>query len=197
VLETSKLLRTKTKSLTYLYFPELDSIAHSSGVASTEWLNKLEEVDSSIKQLVSSLDKDSALILTADHGIVDVARENQILLDEIELDGLVAVTGDPRNAFLYFETNIDLETTQRSLQEALGEGVIVANPDELYATGWLTKPVTNKRYLPDLFLISQSNVAVYHRKFAKPQSLRMIGQHGGVSQTELVVPLLRFGAYAD
>jgi predicted AlkP superfamily pyrophosphatase or phosphodiesterase len=197
VLETAKILRTKTKSLTYLYFPELDSIAHSSGVASTEWLNKLEELDSAIKHLVSSLDKDSALILTADHGIVDVARENQILLDEIELAGLVAVTGDPRNAFLYFEPNIDLETTQRSLQERLGEAVIVANPDELYATGWLTTPVANQRFLPDLFLISQSTVAVYHRQFAKPQSLRMIGQHGGVSQTELLVPLLRFGAFAD
>jgi hypothetical protein len=160
-------------------------------------LNKLEELDSAVRQIETSLDKDSALIMTADHGIVDVARENQILLDEIELAGLVAVTGDPRNAFLYFEPNIDLETTQRSLQEQLGEAIIVANPDELYATGWLTTPVANQRFLPDLFLISQSNVAVYHRKFAKPQSLRMVGQHGGVSQTELLVPLLRFGAFAD
>jgi predicted AlkP superfamily pyrophosphatase or phosphodiesterase len=194
---TLKILSSKAKSLTYLYFPELDSIAHSSGVSSSEWLNKLEELDSSIKKLIGSMPAGSAVLLTADHGIVDVTREEQILLDEFELPDLLAVTGDPRNAFLYFEPGTDINARQKSLREHLSERVIVATPSELSEQGWLVGPVTNREFLPDLFLISLVGTAVYHRTFAKPQSLRMIGQHGGITTAELSVPLLKFGVFAD
>jgi hypothetical protein len=192
-----RILASKQKSLTYLYFPELDSIAHSAGVASTQWLNKLEELDASIKNLVSALPPGAAVVLTADHGVVDVPRENQILLDEFNVQGLIAVTGDPRNSFLYFEPNVDIDAQQKYLSEELEGKVIVCSPAELIALGWLAPAISNAQYLPDLFLISEPGFAVYHRAYAKPQSLRMIGQHGGVSQTELSVPLLKFGAFAD
>jgi len=194
---TLKILGSKAKSLTYLYFPELDSIAHSSGVESSEWLNKLEDLDAAVKRLVASLPKGAGVLLTADHGIVDVPRDQQILLDEMEIPGLVAVTGDPRNAFLYFKVAEDMKLRQAELRLQLGERVIVATASELSEQGWLKEPITNPDFLPDLFLISTAGTAVYHRAFAKPQSLRMIGQHGGITTTELSVPLLRFGVFAD
>jgi predicted AlkP superfamily pyrophosphatase or phosphodiesterase len=194
---TVQILAAKAKSLTYLYFPELDSIAHNSGVESPEWLNKLEDLDSAVKRLVTALPAGTAVLLTADHGVVDVPRQNQILLDEIEIPGLIAVTGDPRNAFLYFENGTEIKLRQLQLQERLAERVIVATPAELSEQGWLAEPIANQEFLPDLFLISAPGTAVYHRTFAKPQSLRMIGQHGGITTTELSVPLLKFGVFAD
>jgi hypothetical protein len=50
--------------------------------------------------------------------------------------------------------------------------------------------------MPDLFLIANGETALYHRDFAKPKSLKMIGQHGALSDDELLVPLLKFGAYS-
>ena len=120
------ILAQKKKSITYLYFPELDSIAHAYGVESTEWRNKLEELDASLKALASSLPKDAGLLVTADHGIVDVPRANQILLDELELPGLVAVTGDPRNTFLYFEEGLDVSEARAYLEAELAGQVVVA-----------------------------------------------------------------------
>jgi hypothetical protein len=49
--------------------------------------------------------------------------------------------------------------------------------------------------MPDIFVIAHGETALYHRQFAKPKSLQMIGQHGAISDDELFVPLLRFGAY--
>lgn len=188
------ILASKHASLTYLYFPELDSIAHSYGVASTEWLTKLEDLDAAIKSLVVSLPKDCGLVVTADHGIVDVPKENQVLLDEMEIPNLLAVTGDPRNTFLYFEHETDVQATKTLLEEQLENKAVVATVQDLQDAGWLSPEIENSRFLPDLYLIALSNFASYHRSYCKPQSLRMVGQHGSISQTELSVPLIRFGS---
>lgn len=191
---TRDILSSKQSSLTYLYFPELDSIAHSHGVASVEWLQKLEDLDSAIKNLANNLPKDAGLVVTADHGIVDVPKTNQIMLDEIDMPELIAASGDPRNTFLYFRPHTDLAAMKIKLEDELAGRVIVATVIELKAAGWLDHEVTNSEYLPDLYLLSTGAHACYHRGFCKPQSLKMVGQHGSISQAELSVPLLRFGA---
>ena len=197
VSETKAILSAKHKSLTYLYFPELDSIAHAYGVNSTAWLTKLEDLDAAFRELVSDLPNGAAVVLTADHGVVDVQYENQILLDEFELTGLLSVTGDPRNCFLYFESQSDAAVAKAKLADQLEGRAMVCTPLELKAAGWLSHEVANGEFLPDLFVISEEGYACYHRGFAKPQSLKMVGQHGGISQTELSVPLLKFGEFAN
>jgi predicted AlkP superfamily pyrophosphatase or phosphodiesterase len=197
IREARRILQSKTKSLTYLYFPELDSTAHAFGVESEQWLAKVEELDQAIKSLVSDLPNDCGVVLTADHGIVDVPRENQILLDELPIENLLAVTGDPRCTFLYFEHGANVGASKSLLSQTFGGRVQVCTVTDLKNAGWLAKQIVNDDFLPDLVLISNSSNAVYHRAFAKPQSLRMVGQHGGISQAELSVPLLKFGVFAD
>lgn len=133
-------------------------------------------------------------MVTADHGIVDVPKENQVLLDEMEIPNLLAVTGDPRNTFLYFEHETDVQATKTLLEEQLENKAVVATVQDLQDAGWLSPEIENSRFLPDLYLIALSNFASYHRSYCKPQSLRMVGQHGSISQTELSVPLIRFGS---
>jgi hypothetical protein len=149
-----------------------------------------------VKTLVAQLPQEVGVLLTADHGIVDVPSENHLLLDEFELPGLLAVTGDPRNSFLYFERGSDLVKKKNNLQELSGDNFIVATFEDLVQSGWFEKETSNPQFMPDLFLISTGNFACYHRGFAKPQSLRMIGQHGSISTAELSVPLLKLGAFA-
>ena len=190
-------LKSKQRSLSYLYFPELDQAAHAFGVGSTQWLTKLEDLDAAIKSMASHLPGDCGMLLTADHGIVDVQPEGQIMLDELEIEGLVSVGGDPRCNFLYFSDPDAANAAQDLLAANLEGRVIVATPEDLKAAGWYdSASIANADKLPDLILISLEGFACYHRGFCKPQSLRMIGQHGGISQSELQVPLLRFGGFA-
>jgi len=194
---TLSVARAKQSSLTYVYFPELDGAAHQFGADSVQWLNLIEELDLLVRNLVAELPDDVGLLLTADHGIVDVPRDRQIMLDELEIEGLIAVTGDPRNSFLYFEPGTNIPVIQAALALELDGDCYVATPQDLIEQGWLGNNVRNDEYLPDLFVISRTDVACYHRQFAKPQSLRMIGQHGSISGAELSVPLLKFCAFAD
>ena len=198
VSATQKLLRTNSTALVYLYFPELDQRAHAFGSKSVEWLEKLEDLDAAVRQLAADLPKDAGVLLTADHGIIDVRHDRQIYLDEYRdlLPGLISVGGDPRVLFLYFEL-APTETQLEELQTALGSRVIVAGKQQVIEAGWYGEVTqTNEARMPEVFLIANGETALYHRDYAKPKSMLMIGQHGALSIEELTIPLLRFAAFA-
>ncbi len=196
VVAAKNILKRNSKSLIYLYVPELDQRAHAYGSKSAEWVEKFEDLDLAIRQLTDHLPKNCGVLLTADHGIVDVAHDRQIYLDEIELPGLISVGGDPRVLFLYFEGAVP-ESTINLLETHLRKRAFVATKGTIIEAGWYGETTAAARErMPDIFLVANGETALYHRDFAKPKSLRMIGQHGALSDDELLVPLLKFGAYS-
>lgn len=194
-IAAQKILSNGTNHLVYLYIPELDQKAHSFGSKSGQWVEKLEDVESAIKRFIPKLPNSCGVLLTADHGIIDVAQENQVYLDEMEIPGLVSVGGDPRVLFLYLDEN-SLGASQ-NIQDFIGKRGYVATKDELVQAGWFGV-VTDYALarLPQLFVIALGETAFYHREFAKLKSMQMIGQHGSISSDELQVPLLRYAGFA-
>ena len=184
----------KPGSLVYLYVPELDQIAHRFGSQSQNWLNTIESLDSTLLSFTKSLPKGAGAILTADHGVIDVAQTSHVYLEDFEsLEDLLMIGGDPRVAFLYFELGTDLVTKRQNIESEIGAQVDVATVQELVESGWY-QPLTEaaSRVAPDLVLLPKGNRVVYHRGFAKVKSLAMIGQHGGMSKAEWEIPLLVF-----
>ena len=181
-------LLKQSGNLVYLYFPELDQAAHRFGVDSEQWRAALETVDSAIAVLT---DSKGGVILTADHGIVDVQHSKHIYLDEIPgFSSAVSLTGgDPRAAYLYG----DPEAIDSAL-EAL-EGLILTTPDELAARGWCL-PFAGQARVPERILLARGEVAFYDRRTAKAQSLKMVGQHGSIDDEEQRIPLIKLGAFA-
>ena len=191
-----KIMAACPNNLVYLYVPELDQKAHAHGFKSAQWVEKLEDLDAELKKFLKQLPANAGALLTADHGIVDVPVENQIHIDELGLQGIEWVGGDPRVLFLYLKDS-ESAKTRAALQDYLGKRAYVATKDELVAAGWFGEVLAPAlKRLPDLFLIALGSTALYHREFAKPKSLQMIGQHGSVSAEELTIPLLKFGGFA-
>ena len=161
-----------------------------------QWVEKLEDLESAVKKFVSAIPKSVGVLLTADHGIVDVAQYRQIYLDQLDLPNLVSVGGDPRVLYLYFNTEV-IATEKAAVQEFVGKRAYVAEAQELIEAGWFgdVEPYARTR-MPELFVIALGETALYHRNFAKAKSLQMVGQHGSISPDELNVPLLRFAGFA-
>jgi predicted AlkP superfamily pyrophosphatase or phosphodiesterase len=192
----AELMNSAEPNLVYLYVPELDQKAHAHGFKSAQWVEKLEDLDSALKRFLPSVPNNCGVILTADHGIIDVDPVRHVYLDELPLRNLVAVGGDPRVLFLYFE-NHEFADQKSIIQEFLGKKAYVAEADELVSAGWFGEVDKFARdRMPDLFLISIAEIAMYHRNYAKTKSLQMIGQHGSISTDELKVPLLKFRGFA-
>jgi hypothetical protein len=184
----------KPGTLIYLYVPELDQLAHRFGTSSQKWLNTIEELDSVLGNFAKALPKSAGAVLTADHGVIDVPKSSHVYLDEYEsMNDLVMIGGDPRVGFTYFDSSVDLTAKRKSIESELGSLVDVASVQELVETGWY-QPLssTARNVAPDLVLLPKADRVIYHRDFAKPKSLEMVGQHGGMSRAEWEVPLLIF-----
>ena len=193
------LLRKRSDDfLVYLYVPELDQLAHTFGSDSDEWLRALEEVDSQVRRLAGSLSRTDALLVTADHGIVDVQPQNHVYLDELPVDWnrVLDVSGDPRVNYIYLSDSNEAQDFATALQGKLPDGVLALTKTQVINLDWFrgANPTAIER-MPDVFALAIKQVAMYHRSFAPAKSLEMIGQHGALSSRELSIPLLGFGTF--
>lgn len=193
-----ELAQTAT-NLTYLYVPELDQIAHSQGWQSNAWSEQLRHLDTQIERFVTALPKDVGVILIADHGVVDVPQSGHIYLDDFFDDGtLLSLGGDPRSAYLYFEEPSTTAHIRAGLVDWLGGRAYVLSIAECVEAGLFDAVLLEEDdLLPDLVVIANDGHAIYYRGISKTNSMRMIGQHGGLSDFEIDLPLIRLGAYSS
>ena len=206
-----ELLSTSESKLVYLYVPELDQRAHTFGVDSFEWRSALEHLDAALENFAQQLEKKEfakvGVIITADHGIIDVPSDKHFYLDELEIPGLLWVAGEPRVNFIYLEKSLpsaELDLVAGHLNGAVqrsanGSGIYFATKAEIIAAGIYGKVVSKSAEvrMPDFFALAVSRRAVYHREFATPRSQLMIGQHGGLDPDEISIPLIALGAFAQ
>jgi hypothetical protein len=184
---------SKEASISYVYFPELDKYGHQNGWTSTGWAALLEQIDAGLRRLASKLGG-AGLIITADHGMVETARDRQLRLDS-ELAGLSLefFGGDTRCSYLYFAEPNDASVAIERLSP-LSYAFGAHHTSELIEGGWYGSIGSQaKNRLPEVILLARSNYTLYHSNFSKQRAFDMISHHGSISDTELKVPLIRIG----
>ncbi len=187
--------RSAPRSLSYLYIAELDSLAHRHGVGSVEWTEALERVDGAMAELERGLGPGDGALVTADHGVIDVAVTGQVIVDGDLLARVASVAGEPRCLQLHLPPGADPADVSARWRERYGSIADVVERSEAIAAG-LFGPV-DPAVLPrigDILVIARSRVAFYAR--ADDSGRRMVGQHGALSPDEVRVPLIRLGAAA-
>lgn len=196
----SKLLRGDAPILAYVYVDELDRAAHAEGWHSAQWLKRLEALDQALGDFLHALPGGIGVVVTADHGMLDIPTEKRIMLDEslgtLVRDAIVAVGGEPRMRSLYLEDGADSQWIAAQVSEVLGKLAWVGTRDQAIAAGWYgpVAPVVAQR-LGDVIVAARSQVA-FTLSDDSAASLAMVGQHGGLSSEERGVPLALAGALA-
>ena len=150
--------------------------------------------------LVAKLPSDAGLLVTADHGVVDIDLGRYLFLEDLADfgDDLLSVCGDPRATYVYLTDSADTGRIREELAENLAERAAVVTPAELVELGyWQPSLLEEDDLLPDFVVVATSEVAIFHRKFSSAASQKMVGHHGAVSEVETKVPLLRFGTYSS
>ncbi|TAJ46261.1 MAG: alkaline phosphatase family protein [Herbiconiux sp.] len=189
------------RRLIYLYVPELDQLAHARGWESDRWLATLEVLDSEFGRFAATLGRTEGLLLTADHGVVDVPGSGHILFGQIPelVAGVRHVGGDPRCLQLYLEpgaTPADREALAAAWRRSEESRAWIATRDEAIAAGWFgpVDPEVEPR-LGDVIVAARKRVAYYDGREGDTAGRSMIGQHGSLTAEETMVPLLRVGAF--
>ncbi|MFV0374596.1 alkaline phosphatase family protein [Microbacterium sp.] len=184
-------------ALVYLYIPELDMVGHSRGWESDRWSAHLEEVDAAMRVLHAEAGRDIGVVLTADHGMVDVPRHRHVLLTEGDplLDGVEVIAGEPRMLHLYGADAAGIRERWQATESA--RSWVMSRDDAIRAGlfGEEVHPEVAAR-IGDVLVAARAQIAYYDDRLADKGAQRMVGQHGSLTDQERMVPLIRLGAFA-
>jgi hypothetical protein len=196
------LLDTEPRALVYLYVPELDVAAHAHGWESDRWLAALENLDGAAARFAAGLNADEGLLVTADHGIIDVPATGHVLFDTVPelVDGVRHIGGDPRCLHLYLEPGLGSEAaaaladTWRTIE---GHRAWVYTREEAIESGLFgdVAPEVLPR-IGDVIVAARKLIAYYDSREPNQSARSMVGQHGSLTDEELRVPLIRSGAFS-
>lgn len=178
------------RSLVYAYERELDHCGHVDGCASAAWRRHLIRIDRMCERLRAALPDDVRVIVTGDHGMVDVPTGHQIIAedDPTLMAGVSALAGESRFRQVYVDSDQPRRVAAR-WRDRLGERAWVRTRDEAIDEGWFGPVDVRLRERYGHVLVAlRSDYAVMTRQF--PRELTLIGMHGSMTAAEMTVPLL-------
>ena len=178
-----------SKTLLTLYWPGLDTVAHVRGPGSDAYLAEARAIDAAIeRELLGRIDR-TLLVVTSDHGFVPMDRSDYVDLEtlgNLAEDALLPPVGEPRASYLYLRRGARTDDAP----QLLDGGILRLSAERALAFGLLgdgaAHPETARR-LGDLVLVSTGAAGVVH---PYPDTKILRGMHGGLSDREMLVPLL-------
>jgi len=179
------------RKLVYAYWPEFDALAHRYGVSSAQVRAHFGQLDAMFGELLVRLGgTDTIVILTADHGFIDCPPE-----ESIELPGKLCallrfpLCGERRVAFCHVQDQKSFLGKARSFFENRAD---VRPSRELQDEGWFgtgrAHPLFAER-IGDVALVMHGRGTVKDWVPGESRHLH-IGNHGGMSEDEMNIPLV-------
>src|SRR5690625_2162711 len=189
---TLRRVRSQERGLVYLYWWEIDRVGHHLGWKSMEWADQLTDLDRQMRRLVAGLPPGTQLVLTADHGMVDVplSARRDVAHEPALRDGIELVGGEPRMSHLYCKPGTANQVAQRWRNE-LGDSAWVMTREEAVGAGLFGVLESRaQEVLGDVIVAMRDESAIVDSRVMPPHSMKLIGLHGSATPAETEIPLL-------
>lgn len=174
----------------YAYYEGIDTVAHEYGLGEC-YKEELRAVDYLIGRLVASLPKGASLLISADHGQVEV-RRSPIVLDPRILDRTSFLSGEGRFRWIHAKEG-EKGAVGSIAGDLYGDDAWVVTREQLVDEGYYG-PVAHggdkMSRLGDVALVAKSDVAFFDPVDTGPYQL--VCRHGSLTYDELQVPLLSY-----
>ena len=192
LVSTRHILRSaQGKVFLSLYWSGTDTIAHTYGPFTEEFVAELRSVDGALEREWQDQLDGTLLILSSDHGFVAMEPEDYYQLSAmVSRRYLVRLpAGEPRASYLFVRDG-QMRALAEFATERFGDGLICLDARTALSTGLFgqgeTKPEVANR-IGDLLLVSTDRTALFH---PYPDALLLKGMHGGLTPHEVLVPLI-------
>ncbi len=186
VAETSRLLRAG-EPFVYAYYDGVDKVAHEYGLGE-QYDAELIAVEEVIGYLLEALPPGAALVVTADHGQVDVG-DNIVMLDSDVLTHVSHQSGEGRFRWLHARPGRSRQLLEAATA-AHADTAWVVSQDQMIDECWFGPVVVDaaRARLGDVALVARDPVAYFDPDDTGP--FELIGRHGSLTSAEMSVPLL-------
>lgn len=200
-------VQNSNNDLMMLYWADIDSVGHAFGPESNEYAYAVNEFFKAFEEFVILMDDDKAkhiqCILTSDHGQMTVDPAKTFFLDDIDgFEDLLAVSengnkilpwGGVREVFIKVAQG-KIKDMSDLLLTSIGGVANVINSDDAWNCGLFGQhyspsavSTTYKERIGDLLVIPKDKNSIWYRH-PLGKIPANIGQHGGLSTDEIVVP---------
>ncbi len=174
----------------YAYYDGIDKVAHAYGLGD-HYDAELVAVDRIVGDLVAALPPGAVLLVTADHGQIDVG--NRVEMFGREAMGMVRfLSGEGRFRWVHALPGAAADLAAL-LDERYGRSTWVRTRDQLVDEGWFGGPLSDgfAGRLGDVALIPFEPIAFMDP--ADPGENRLASRHGSLTTDEMLVPLVALG----
>jgi hypothetical protein len=191
---TLEALHARDRVFCYAYIGDLDVLGHVYGPSSDPWHYQLAHVDHLAATIADRLPRGGMLVVTADHGMVEVPHEDRVDVDDEPLlqEGVRMLGGEARARYVYTEPGA-MDDVLDTWQQLLGDRAWILRRDDAIAAGWFGPRVADqiRPRIGDIVVAARGSLALTRTR-AEPRLSRFIGQHGSLTPQEQLVPLLVF-----
>jgi hypothetical protein len=171
----------------YAYYDGIDRVSHARGLGDRyDW--ELRAADRLVADVLDVLPAGAALVVTADHGQVEVGPRVEVLGPEV-MEDVVTLSGEGRFRWLHTRPGA-ADDVAAAAQAQFDEVAWVRTREQVIEDGWLggePAPEVGDR-LGDVLLAPFEPTAFLDP--ADTGELRLVGRHGSLTSAEMLVPLL-------
>jgi hypothetical protein len=183
------------------YWGDVDKTGHHHGWRSEQWREALALLDAELARLAERVPPETLLLVTADHGMIDIPRATSehfggparidVAANPVLSDGVALVAGEPRICHVHAEPGA-AGAVLGAWRAELGERADVRSRDEAIAAGWFG-PVEDRfrTVIGDVVAAMRGDIAVVDSSTQTAASLELVGMHGSGTSAERTVPLVR------
>ena len=178
--------------LVYGYTSALDTAAHLFGIASPDWAAAAAKIDTLLARIHAALPPDAALLVTADHGGLDVGPEGRVdvAAEPALRAGVRLIAGEPRVRYLHVRPGAAPDVHD-AWTARLGADVQVLLRDEAIDAGLFGTVLDQHRArIGDVVVICRAQRAVFATDREPPEIARLVGLHGSDTPAETAIPLI-------
>lgn len=186
VVEVARALRAG-EPFVYAYYDGVDKVAHEYGLGE-HYEGELRAADRLVADVLAELPRGAVLIVTADHGQVDVG--DRLVHLDADVAALVSFqSGEGRFRWLHARPGREAALAEAA---AAGHGntAWVRTAEQTIGEGWWGPKVSDvtRHRLGDVALVAREPVSYVDAADTGP--FELIGRHGSLTSAEMYVPLL-------
>jgi hypothetical protein len=185
-VEVTRLLEVG-EPFVYAYYDGIDKVAHGTGLGA-HYDAELRAVDRLVADVASELPAGAVLVVTADHGQIDVGSRVELLGREI-MSSVRLLSGEGRFRWLHAHPGA-AEDLEQALTERYRDSTWVLGRQQAIDEGLFGGPIADDIVdrLGDVVLIPHTSIAFLDPADTGESRLRC--RHGSLTGDEMLVPLV-------
>ena len=173
----------------YAYWDKYDTYMHEHGPSSNICKAYLAHINYELERVANNIDDDTMLIIIADHGQIDVKEEYNLYGSKYEKYLKRKPSLEPRAMAFYINEGMEEEFEKEFKNEFEDRFVLLSHQQVLdtHLFGDKENHPRFEEFIGDYIAIGKASTILAYKKEPKPS---MKGQHAGMLDDELMVPII-------